>query len=170
MDRFGPLMCAIRALRSHLRATILGSVKVEDPSGQVWRVSRRWVPWRRGRWQDVGPGDPSGLGLALPDDPAGLVLVIVVVLIAVLGPFLLVPIFLAAELLLLLLLVPFAVVGRVVLGRRWCVELRRGWSPWAEHPAGDWRASTVRIHEMADAVRRGQLPLRTIGATEDSGI
>lgn len=149
-----------------LAPTSVRHVKVEDPTGQVWRVSRRWVPWRRRGLQDAGVPDASGLDLALPDDPAGLVLVLVIVFLVVLGPFVLMAVLIAAEILLLLLLVPFAILGRVVFGRRWCVELRRGWTPWTEQPAGGWQASTLLIHEIADAVRRGVVPARTVGTDE----
>jgi hypothetical protein len=143
-------------------------VKVDDPDGQTWRISRRWVPWRRRRWRDINPpgADLNGLATGLPDDVVGLALLVVLVLIAVLlVPLLLLPLLLVAEVVLLLLLMPFAVAGRVLLGRRWCVEVRRGWSPWMEQPAGDWGDSSVLIHEIADDIRRGVVPVRTLGVT-----
>jgi hypothetical protein len=78
-------------------------------------------------------------------------------------PFLVVAFIVGLELLLLLLVLPFALLGRVLLGRHWVVEVRQGWKPWFEIEAGDWQASGLRIHAIADAVRRGELPPRTLG-------
>ena len=98
------------------------------------------------------------------DDPV--TAVVVIVLAIVLLPVLLI---LAAalvaglEFLLLLVVLPLAVLGRVLFGRRWRVEVRRGWRPYCEELAGDWQRSGVRIHELADDLRRGQLPQQTLG-------
>lgn len=135
-------------------------MKVEDSSGQAWRVTRRWVPWRRrlsARDADFAPEVPGGLG----DDLFSAIIFVVFLVLAI--PFVLLALLVAVELLLLLLLLPFAVLGRIVLGRHWHVELRRGFSPWWEVEAGDWRASGLKIHEVADLVRRGETPERTLG-------
>lgn len=138
-------------------------MKVTDPSGQTWRVSRRWVPWRR-RVKSLDDNTPdlswaSGLG----DDPVSLVISLVALVL--LAPFVLLVLVAGAELLLLLLLLPLAILGRVLLGRHWTVEVRRGWRPWWESRVGDWQASGLRIHEIADAIRRGQAPPQTLGDT-----
>jgi hypothetical protein len=99
----------------------------------------------------------NGLG----DDPISAI--VAVVALVLLAPFILVVVVAGAEFLLLLLVLPFAILGRVLLGRHWTVEVRRGWRPWWEVRAGDWQASGLRIHEIADAVRRGQLPPQTLG-------
>lgn len=91
------------------------------------------------------------------------------VVVLVVLPVVLFPFVVAAEtllLLILLILIPFAVVSRVVFGREWYVEVRRGWTPWAEEAAGDWTASATRIHDLAESIRRGQLPARILGGTE----
>jgi hypothetical protein len=136
-------------------------VKVTDPDGQVWRVSRRWVPWRR-KIKDVP--DPS---FDLPDldlgDDLGCLPAIGVVLFGILVlPFLVLAVLVAAEFALILLVLPFAVLGRVLFGRKWHVELRRGWRPWTEVKAGRWTDATLSIHQLADAVRRGEVPARTL--------
>lgn len=132
-------------------------MKVQDPSGQTWRVTRRWVPWRR-RLKDVDLGsgwggpDLSGLG----DDPISAVIGIALLVLAL--PFLLLGLLAGAEFLLLLLLLPVAVLARAVLGQKWTVEARRGFAIVWDAPAGDWQASGLRIHEVADAIRRGEIP------------
>ena len=98
----------------------------------------------------------------LGDDPISAI--IAVVALVLLAPFVFVVVVAGAEFLLLLLVLPFAILGRVLFGRHWTVEVRRGWKPWWETQAGDWQASTLKIHEVADAVRRGDLPPQTIGA------
>lgn len=139
----------------------LRRVKVRDPQGQTWRVTRRWVPWRR-RLKgslDALPDLPGGTSLG--DDPVSLV--IGLVLLVLLLPFLLLGLVAGLELLLLLAVFPFALLGRVLLGRHWTVEVRRGFRPFWEQEAGDWQASGVRIHEVADAIRRGDPPAQTLG-------
>ena len=140
-------------------------MKVEDPSGQTWRVTRRWVPWRR-RMKDVDLG--SGWGVpdlnGLGDDPISAVIAIVLLVLAL--PFILLGLVVAAEFLLLLLLLPVAVLARVLLGQKWTVEARRGFTIVWDAPAGDWQASGLRIHEVAEAIRRGELP---VGPAEPVG-
>ncbi len=140
-------------------------MKVKEPTGQTWRVTRRWVPWRR-RLKGVDGGldiVPSGLG----DDPISMIIFLVLLVIAL--PFLILSLFAAIELLLVLLLLPFALLGRVLLGRHWTVEARRGFTIWWDAPAGDWQASGVRIHEVADGIRRGDVPSRTVDAPPTEG-
>ena len=134
-------------------------MKVKDPTGQTWRVTRRWVPWRRRLKGHVRGLDliPSGLG----DDPLSILILGVFLVIAL--PFVVLALIAGLELLLALLLLPFALVGRVLLGKHWSVEARRGFTIWWDAPAGDWQASGIRIHEVADDVRRGALPPRTVG-------
>ena len=102
-------------------------------------------------------GSVPDLGIGgLGSDPVSAVIGVVALVIAL--PFIILALVAGLELLLLLLVLPFAVLGRVVLGRHWTVELRRGWRPWWEVEAGDWRASGLRIHEVAEQVRRGDTP------------
>lgn len=136
-------------------------MKVRDPRGQAWRVSRRWVPWRR-RLKGALDGVPDlGVG-SLGDDPISLV--IGLVLLVVLLPFLLLFLVAGLELLALLAALPLAVLGRVLLGRHWTVEVRRGWRPWWEMRSGDWAASRLQIHDIAAAIERGELPPRTLAS------
>jgi len=132
-------------------------MKVQDPAGQTWRVSRRWVPWRR-RLKGLvdGPDLPTGLG----DDPVSVV--IGVLCLVLLIPFLVVALVAGIELLLLLLVFPFALIGRIMFGRHWAVEVRQGWQPFWEREVGTWRASRDRILEIGNAIREGRLPPRNL--------
>ena len=62
------------------------------------------------------------------------------------------------ELLLLALLVPLVVLGRVAFGRKWVVEARRGFTPVHSEQAGDWQTSGLWIRQLADLIRQGDLP------------
>jgi hypothetical protein len=130
---------------------------VRDPQGRTWRVTRRWVPWRRRiKDLDTGPDMPSGLG----DDPISMI--VGLLFLVLLLPFLLLAFLALIELLLLLLVLPFAVLGRVLLGHHWVVEARRGWTPVWEEEVGDWKASAGRIADIADRIQRGDLPPTTL--------
>lgn len=139
-------------------------MKVRDRTGQTWRITRRWVPWRRrikGAWELVPDWMPS----VSADGAVGLILLVLT--IVVLLPFLLVITAAAVELLVLLLVFPFALLGRVLFGRHWTIEARRGFEIWWQQEVGDWQASGVRIHEVADAIRRGEIPENNVAAPED---
>ncbi|GAW50848.1 MULTISPECIES: hypothetical protein [unclassified Nocardioides] len=134
-------------------------MKVSSPDGTTWRVSRRWVPWRR-RLKGALDGVPDlGIG-SLGDDPISVIVGIVLLIILI--PFILLALVAGVELLLVLLVLPFAVLGRMLLGRHWTVEVRRGWRPYAEEQAGDWQASGLRVHALADDLRRGNPPPQTL--------
>lgn len=128
-------------------------MKVKDRSGQTWRVTRRWVPWRRRTkgFLDTGPGIPLG------DDPISAV--IGTILLIIFLPFL---ILFGLELLALLLVLPFAILGRVLFGRHWTIEARRGFEPYWEERVGDWSASRERIREVARLIEQGSLPTRSL--------
>ena len=135
-------------------------MKVRDPQGQTWRVTRRWVPWRRRLkgWWDAVPSLPVGLG----DDPVSAIIGIVFLIIAL--PFVIIALISGLELLLLVFLLPFALVGRVFLGKHWTIEARRGFKIWWQDASGDWQASGVRIHDGAAAIERGDLPPQNVDA------
>lgn len=132
-------------------------MKVKDPAGQTWRVTRRWVPWRRRLkdldYSDIGPSLPDLGGM---DDPISIVIGVVVVVLCL--PIIVLGIIAASEFFLLLALLPFAVLARALFGKKWTVEARRGFEIVWDAPAGDWQASSLRIHEVADAIRRGEAP------------
>ncbi len=144
-------------------------MKVSDPDGRTWRVSRRWLPLRsRSRRRRSDPdrrdgsgggsgGDSGGWDIGAPeaDDLVGLALGVgLLVVLAVVAPLLL-PLL---ELVVLVLLLPFAVLGRVLLGRRWTIEVRRGWRPVHYELTGTWSEAGARITELAVALERGHGP------------
>ncbi|NYI75415.1 hypothetical protein [Nocardioides panzhihuensis] len=138
-------------------------MKVRTPGGQVYRVTRRWVPWQRKSRQlsldgfDV-PSPPSG------DDPISAILMVLWLVIAL--PLLVVAVIVmlltGIELLLLLAVLPFAIGARVVFGRHWTIEVRRGFTPIHEESAGSWTASGVRIKELAREIESGSVPADTL--------
>ena len=138
-------------------------MKVRDPEGQTWRVTRRWVPWRR-RLKAPGSGPLDGLN-GLGDDPVSAIIAIVLLILAL--PFIILALFVAFEFLLLLLLIPFAALARVAFGAHWTIEARRGFTIWWDAPSGGWRESGERISSVARAIQEGQLPPRTVGAGDE---
>ena len=129
--------------------------------GATWRVTRRWVPWRRrargaSKVWDLVPSVPGG-----GDDIVSLIIMIIfapVILVA-----LLLTIVAAIEFAVLFALVPFLALGRILFGRHWIIEVRRGFEPYYEMHAGDWKQSGERIHRIAEAIARGDLPPHTLG-------
>ncbi|GGF39699.1 hypothetical protein GCM10011519_11700 [Marmoricola endophyticus] len=133
-------------------------MRVTDPDGQTWRVGRRWTPWHW-RLRKVDP-DAGFDAFDLGDDlVSGIVLGLILLVVA---PVLVVTVIAGLEFLLLLLLVPFIVLGRIAFGKQWIVSVRRGWTPWWEVASGDWRASGERALGVADAIARGEPPERTL--------
>lgn len=132
-------------------------MKVRDHTGQTWRITRRWVPWRR---KLKGTLDRMPDLPALGDDPISAVIGMIFLIIMI--PFLILALIAGLELLLVLLVLPFAVLGRMLFGRHWMVEARRGFRPWFEIPAGRWSESTTKIHDISAAIQRGDLPPQNI--------
>lgn len=129
-------------------------MQVNDPSGHEWRISRRWIPWRRRRVSAAVEPEPDG---------PSFVVVLLAVAALYLVPVLLLALLIATPLLVLALAVPLALLLRIPLDKDWIVELRRGPDPWTEVTAGDWAATSHRMESLADAVRRGDIPTRTLG-------
>lgn len=128
-------------------------MKVKDPSGQTWRVSRRWVPWRRRlrNATDLMPDLP-----ALGDDPISAILGILFLIVMI--PFFILAFLVALEFLLILLLIPLAAIARALFGGEWIVEVRKGFRPHWEAKSGNWSASGRRIEQIGEALRRGEHP------------
>ncbi|MFL6171909.1 MAG: hypothetical protein ACJ716_03350 [Marmoricola sp.] len=126
-------------------------MKVTGPDGSTWRVSRRWVPWRR---QLKGGADWGWDFPPLGDDPISLI--IGIVLMIVLLPALVVLVLAGIELAALLVVFPFAILARVFFGRHWFVEVRDSLGAFAyEVDGGSYRTSAERIRQVADRITRG---------------
>ncbi len=145
----------------------VGARSVQTPSGEDWRVGRRWISrelprWRKVRMGKARAGDAADV-LSIPDfgglDDIGaavLVIVAVVVVAIVVVPLLLFGI----ELIALGLVVAAGIVGRTLLGRPWVIRAT---------PLGDgakaltwqvigWRRSTRVIDEVVTALAAGMSP------------
>lgn len=140
-------------------------MKVRSPERTVYRITRRWVPWQRKSRRlsldglEVPVEAPSG------DDPISAILLLLWLVIAL--PIILVIVaivlFTGVELVLLLAILPFAVGARVLFGRHWTVEVRHGFTPIHEEPAGTWAESGVRIKELAREIESGSVPEDSLG-------
>ncbi len=131
-------------------------MKVTDPTGDTWRVRRRWLPWRPRR-RDVEGGDPGAFGASSPDELVGLILVVVILVLLILAPWILAGAFLVVEVLVVVLLLPLFLLLRVSRLARWPVVVRQGRTlAWEESVRG-WEASDHRIREIAEAIARGEV-------------
>lgn len=137
-------------------ATVL-RVKVKDPQGTTWRVTRRWVPWRR-KVRGVLDRMPDFPGLG--DDPISAILGILFLIIML--PFLIFALIAGLELLLILLVLPFVALGRIIFGQHWTIEARLGFMPFWEESAGTWRESGEAIRNVAVAIEKGHLPPQNV--------
>jgi hypothetical protein len=142
----------------------LAAVKVRAPGGQVYRVTRRWVPWQRKSRRLSLDGFELPISPPSGDDPISAILMVLWLIIAlpIIVVVIAVVLLTGIELLLLLAVLPFAIGARVVFGRHWTVEVRRGFTPIHEEPAGSWRASGVHIRALAEQIQAGRVPARTL--------
>ncbi len=108
---------------------------------------------------------PDSYWTSWGDSPLGALLSIIGLIITI--PFLVLALVAGFELALVLVVLPFAILGKVLFGRHWTVEVRRGWKPWTEERSGDWQASGLRIHGLADEIRAGDVPGQTLGPQPD---
>ncbi|MDN5717249.1 MAG: hypothetical protein L0G89_08450 [Janibacter sp.] len=131
-------------------------MKVVDPQGRTWRVSRRWMPWRRKTSMGDWGSGPSISNSDLGDDPISAIIGVVLLILFI--PVLVLGLVVALEMLLLLLILPFAVVGRMLLGRHWRVEVREDWTFAWEAEVGDWSDSGRAIDQIAQGLRQGMPP------------
>lgn len=131
----------------------LAEVKVKSPDGATWRVTRRWVPWRRRLKgaMDLAPDFP-----ALGDDPVSLIVGIVLLIVMI--PFLVLFLLGALEMAALLVVYPFALAARVLFGKHWYVEARRRYTVVFDTDGGDWRSSSTKILQLADHIREFGAP------------
>lgn len=130
-------------------------MNLQDPSGAAWRVKRRWLPWRLRKRRDVDLDVPM---LDADDLVAALVIFVVVVVVVVFFPVILVLAVFAAELFLLFLLLPIFILLRALFVARWPIEAWRGDVLAHSEAVRGWGDSHRRMLELADGIRRGDLP------------
>lgn len=133
--------------------------RVTGPDGRNWRIGRQWLPWQlRRRKID---GDDAFNILEAADDPLSalalfVVAIVAAVLLAFLGPFLL----LGVEIALVLVLVPLLAAYRLLIRRPFTVTARERDKavPAATQQVVGWRASGRTIARWVDQVRQGGPP------------
>ncbi len=159
----------------------IGSRVVRTPSGQEWRVGRRWIGRPMPRWRKLSrrktsngearPLDAAEVLFSVPDlggiDDLGAAIVIlgaIVVIAIVVVPLLLFGI----ELILLGLLVATGILGRVILGRPWLVQASptNGDAEALHWQVTGWRHSSNLIDEVASSLEAGLNP----GTGEATGL
>jgi hypothetical protein len=100
----------------------IGGRVVQTPSGQEWRIGRRWINRELPRWRKARVGRTSrdaALSAPIPDDIGLALLVLVGALVAAV---IVIPLLLfGVELILLGMAVAAGIVGRSLLGRPWVV-------------------------------------------------
>lgn len=125
-------------------------MKVVAPTGEKYRVRRKWLPWhRKAKLKDMDWFDVPDLD----DDPISLIImaVILVPLIVLLVIFL-------GEFLLLLLVFPLVMIARSIFGKPWTIEVTEKRQLRASEQVKGWRASRERIRAMAKLLETGGIP------------
>jgi hypothetical protein len=134
-------------------------VKVRTPSGETVVARRLWLPWRQ-QVRDIDPGGADlSSGLDGIDDLGGLAFVLVLILLAILAPFIVVIFFAVAEFVLLLALLPLFIAARLGWAMTWTVLIRQDGKLLATRKVKGWTPSGVFIHEVARAAELGHSPL-----------
>ncbi|BDY31497.1 hypothetical protein [Mycolicibacterium mageritense] len=127
---------------------------VLDPDGAKWTVRRRWLPWRPRRKMP----DDWDLGDASFDGDDIFSIVMNVLLLVLLIPVLILALLVAAEFLLLLILLPLWVLARSLFGTPWIIVVRRDRKIVAEEAVRGWGASGARIDQLKAVIAAGEAP------------
>lgn len=131
----------------------MGAVRVRDPQGRLWKVRRRWTPWRR-RMRDVDPLDVLGLpDIGGGSDPISVILTVIALIVLV--PVIILAAIALLELLLILLLIPLVMLGRIALRRPWIVEIVGPDGHYATESVPGYGASGARVQAIAAAIAAG---------------
>jgi len=133
-------------------------VKVQTPTGETVVVRRQWLPWRQ-KSRDVDPSDLDLPGDIVGDDPSGLVITLVLLVLILLAPFVFVIFFAVAEFLLLVALLPMFVAARLGWAMTWTVMVKRDGTLQGTRKVTGWTESGVLIHDLAAAYERGEDPV-----------
>ncbi len=132
-------------------------MKVTDPTGDTWRVRRRWLPWRPRRRRIDASDASADLAGSADDLVIAAVVFVVLIVVAVFAPWILVGAFLAVEVLVVVLLLPLFVLLRGLRIARWPVAVRRGRTLVWEESVRGWRGSRERVHAIAEAIVGGRV-------------
>jgi len=120
--------------------------------GRTIDVRRRWLPWKP-RMRDV-----DGVDVWLTDgadDVVGFVVLLVLsFVVSVLLAFLMPPLFLFGEVLVVAAAVPVAALLRVLLVRPWTIEARYEGTLVGVEKVRGWRTSQQRIQEIVTTYER----------------
>lgn len=143
-----------------------GARRVRTPTGEEWRVGRRWANRPMPRWRKLRRPRLSGEGAAdaifsVPDslDDLGLALLLLAAaaaLVVVVVPLLL----FGVELIALGLLIALGIAGRTLLRRPWIVQaapLEQGAAGLSWQVSG-WRRANRLIDEVASSLSAGTDP------------
>lgn len=142
-------------------------MQVDDPSGDSWRIKRRWLPWR---WRRRDPDDLVNLpdSADIGDDwVIGLAIFVAILLVLVFVPLVLVLAVAVAELLALFLLFPLFIALRAGRVARWPIEAWQGDQLVLAEAIRGWGSSRLRMHELADDIRLGRF--RPASLPDDDG-
>lgn len=149
--------------------------EVQAPGGRRWVVRRRWAPrlgsdtlWSRfrrrikGVWRRTGriadSADVADPGCVV-DAFDELAVVLVVILIALLLFFVVIPVLIAiVDLALLLVFAALGVLGRIAFRRPWTVEARDNDGNRYRWKVVGWQASQNRRDEIAQLLAQGIVP------------
>jgi len=130
-------------------------VKVRTPAGETIVVRRQWMPWRQ-HARDVDPALGANFADGGIDHPAGILVMLLLILLAPVIAFLVVTV---GELLLLLALLPLFIAARLGWVMTWTVLVKKDREVLGSRKAKGWTDSGVLIHDLAAAYERGEDPL-----------
>lgn len=122
-------------------------MKAVTPTGERYRVRRKWLPWRRkANTRDMDWFDIPDLG----DDPISMIIFGILLV-----PVIIVLVVLLGELLLLLLVFPLVMIARSIFGTPWTIEVTRKRELVVAEKVKGWRASRERIRQIAKLIGAG---------------
>jgi hypothetical protein len=142
---------------------LIGSTSASTPTGEEWRIGRRWVTRGRPRWRAVPTGKATAEAFSVPDigGPDDLAATLATILGAVVIAVIIIPLLLfGIELIILGFVVAAGIVGRGLLGRPWIVEARMTSEPGPTYTwqVSGWRRSARLINEAATTLSAGLEP------------
>jgi hypothetical protein len=141
----------------------LRSSLIHTPSGDEWRVGRRWVTRGLPRWRRMSTRKTAGEVLSVPDigGPDDLAVTLAIIVGTVVVAVIVIPLLLfGIELILLGLVVAAGIIGRGLLGRPWIVQATRASEPTPTYTwkVSGWRRSARLIDEVVSALSVGRDP------------